>query len=1110
MVRVLALLPLALAAPRQQPKDAPAPKPPGAAAESVEDGKRALAQDRARAQRHFLRALELEPANAAALRELVLASDDDDAAWLWGYALADAVADEAGAVKLDSAARTRLKSDAPFRALPLARAEAVRELARAAARLGPDDPPSVARWLREVAREVARRQPALERKHGKDLDAAAQRCAPKHDAVIAALGSAIDASMARMRPDDALAAARCLHGLAGQASFMDLASPAPDLKASGSAAAKGILRARAALQSKEGAPKSIAELEAMSPEERDVFNAEHADAARPGVAHSPTGLYRIETTCGHATLLATAKRVEDHHARLVRWFGKDPFAGRPGLVRVVPEASDLESEGSPFWWAGGFQSGDATHVRFAHGTGSRLGRVITHELTHRFDSALHPGLPAWAAEGRAVWTGGAYGPDEQESFTEWHASFGAVSEAYRAGYGGVEKLTKLVNGTIDDYRDNYSAGHALWIFLWSWETAEKRLYRARFDRFARGAPPGQGLAEWFASCFADGKEGRPAGMEAFAAAFAEFLKGFWWETRAPWLGRYAANVPSQAADPWIYDAPTWSAVRDRAEPYFGQDHAAEAGRILARVGNPVAATAAFEWALEVDEIEAGAARALARLHEEAGRADAAWILRSRLHRAWPAREPEPPAPTTAKTLGALSKTRSLLSAYADAVGAHRAAGRAGAAAALAADHDRVAALIGSKALPAAPPPVDASSRPAPRWHPGCEPPVAVGAAGFVEDRLKDFEEYRAAGLWHATPGGDLVLGRSAGTLQTGQERGTAQVETFARGREWMTGPFSVRARVRFLTTYASGAAVIGYRRRDRQLRLTYGAGDFLYSTDKKSESDAHALHLGLGDLRERESSRAIGGAITRDVPFDKDRTSFELEVLVDGPSAHLFVNGKHLGSHRAASAIPVEGFVGFATDYGAIAVEGATVQRHRRAAGSDRCACRAWPAPLDVSVASDSPWELVVGQGTRGVPTGDRGTALLWIEALPAPDEEDPSSPAREVADSVERLVERLGSAGFESMTVAVAIPSGAPPDVEKAASEALAARKAAGAVVLRHAPHRGLEAYVAERSDTRDAATPWLLLVDPDGCVRARDLYRRSSGFSNGFRHWARVLRGR
>ena len=64
-----------------------------------------------------------------------------------------------------------------------------------------------------------------------------------------------------------------------------------------------------------------------------------------------------------------------------------PFDGRRGVARIVPEVDDLETEGAPYWWAAGFQSGDRTTVRFSWGTIPGLGRTLTHELTHYASTA---------------------------------------------------------------------------------------------------------------------------------------------------------------------------------------------------------------------------------------------------------------------------------------------------------------------------------------------------------------------------------------------------------------------------------------------------------------------------------------------------------------------------------------------------------------------------------------------------------------------------------------------------------------------------------------------------------------------------------------------------
>jgi hypothetical protein len=134
------------------------------------------------------------------------------------------------------------------------------------------------------------------------------------------------------------------------------------------------------------------------------------------VCLSADGRYRIETTAGIETLLSAARTVDLHHRRLVNWFERDPFENKVGLIRIVPGPADLESEAAPAWWVWGFQRGDETVIRSTWSSTGALGRKLMHHLTRRFDAAIHPGLPAWLAEGRAVWTAHAYGPSSDPAF----------------------------------------------------------------------------------------------------------------------------------------------------------------------------------------------------------------------------------------------------------------------------------------------------------------------------------------------------------------------------------------------------------------------------------------------------------------------------------------------------------------------------------------------------------------------------------------------------------------------------------------------------------------------------------------------------------------------
>jgi hypothetical protein len=125
----------------------------------------------------------------------------------------------------------------------------------------------------------------------------------------------------------------------------------------------------------------------------------------------------------------------------------------------------------------------------------------------------------------------AYGNSTDESFVENHASFGTVEAAFIKGYGSSDKLEKLVSGTIEDYRDNYVAGYALYLYLQTWKENERPLYRERLQAFMEsGRTSKLEPKERFVAHFCDGKAGRPAKLEEFAARFGEYISGFYWKT----------------------------------------------------------------------------------------------------------------------------------------------------------------------------------------------------------------------------------------------------------------------------------------------------------------------------------------------------------------------------------------------------------------------------------------------------------------------------------------------------------------------------------------------------------------------------------------------------
>ncbi|MCZ6598427.1 MAG: hypothetical protein O7B99_12365, partial [Planctomycetota bacterium] len=1022
---------------------------------------------------------------------------DRDALTLWSHAWYAAAADASGKARPKGDARRLVPRDrAALARVAEARALAVEELAKLAEtrrRRGKkrSEELVVAWWAERLALELARPAPALLAAHGAELDHELDVPADPHVPVIAALENAIAAAFANGRYGEAIRAARCLRGLARQASFKDLQGPAPDgMDAVERAAADALARARAALERSSSEPWTVAELERLLAEQGESFTREHASFALPGVALTPRGWYRVETDCGFETLLGVAQTIELHHERLAKWYGEDPFVGREGTCRIVPEAYGLEAEGVPFWWAGGFQGGDVTTMRFACGTIEGLGHGLTHELTHRFDGALYPGQMAWLTEGKAVWTGAAYGGAIDTSFVENHALFGTIERAWIKGYGRLANLEQLIEGTIDDYRDNYFAGYALYVYLKTSRDEEgRKLYAEALEPYMAGSRRGNRRPrEWFERFFADGKDGRPADLEELAGRFEHFISGFYWQDRKPWTKSYTRGVPDTAKwTKYVYDQPTWVWSRVRAEPAFGEAQARQAGELLAELGREDAATAALVWALAVDGRTPAVERELALLLRELGRKDAAWALEQTL--AFPVAAPGAPSPFGKD----LRRTSALLAALREAAESCSADGRALAASALAADHDRLAMWLGAEPLAI---PRPRASAP---LHPFDRPAERLG--GWTEDGLTSYEELRVPHLWYAADDGTLHVGRKKPRAGTGQlDRRAHQRHAFTRSDLWLApGTYKVSCRVQLTTSYVSAAMVIGYARRDRNVRVGFTAGDFLYAIgNKEGAKEIQSVHWSVRGLRTRDG--ALPGSRPRGtVDFGRPRTAFELELLVEDAAVHVYVNGERRGTYHTVDGAPIEGYVGFATSMGAIRVHDVEVQRLDRSELAARADGRAF--------------ELFLNNAFRGgVVPATNGTLVL---RMAQPDDEEAGfefDPEYWIARTVRRgialgeMVERTGT--IQPWVVAV---SEKLEDRHVAAIAAdIAAERGESPVILRY-PHIDPSAPPPEDDPIaeKDLDTNWLVLVDPSGIIRVQEqFFVWSEGFSDKLTHWLAALR--
>jgi hypothetical protein len=1059
------------------------------------------AGDAEAAIRHGLAALELHPASPAILREILAASESSpDARAVFGLALHLALCDARGRPQLERSDKDLLLPKDDARGVAAAQAAAVVELARAAGKLRAAEPGSgvVARFLADLAFDLGRDAPAVLAASAADIDSALADARVDHDLVFRALRALLaarvtatvaagDAAAAERAEFEALdrgvRAARILAGLAAQVGFGDqLEGPEPPALGGLAAEAREALsklQDRAAANA--GEPWTLERLRALGTAERADFTARHATWARPGVGVSPNGLYIVRTTCGYETLVGALATVEQHHARLAQWFGGDPFRERPGLIRIEPEHDGLEASGTPFWWAGGFQSGDVTVVRFAWGSIAGLGRTLTHELTHRFDGTLHPFLPSWLTEGRAVWTGRAYGRVSDAAFVENHLSPWAIQTPFVKGYGGLGKLTKLLDGTIDDYRDNYPAGYALFTYLKTWvDEAGTPLFAEPLGRFLKNGRGGRGdPVGFFAAHFADGEDGRPDGMQAFADGFGEFLRQCY---RYSWgkndrdaqnafiEQRYQLGLPRE--EEWngrVMDAPTFSWARSRAEPWFGQAHALAAARLLAEVGETKAAAAAACWSLQVDGWHPDNAALAVETLEQAGLDAAAWVAASEAAR----RIPSMPAPDgPSPLLGRLSKTKALSKALSEAASEHRAAGRAVAEASLAERHDRLAQAFGLEAIGSG---VDASAL---GLCPGFDNPHELGVFGWVEDGLTGFEERRVAGLWYETGTGDIHVGRAKPKDTTGgTDRAAHQRHAFVRSAEWMApGRYVLRTRIHFTTSYVSGAVVLGWTRRDHNVRIGFEAGDLMYAIGRsEAESKVNRVRLRFSSLWERDGPLP-GGSPSHVIEFDRPSSYVDLEIHVDGPTVECWSEGERVFSYTTPTLSPLEGSIGFAAGQGAYRVQAPTVQRLDRG--------RIVTPDQGAATLAD-----LVQRELPGAPRTETGAIVVWI-----PSEEDHDYLVSEVRRAMYRLALPIREKVELPQEWCVMLPPDLPPEVRKRIDDE-----------IRSVVPEGLP--LVEQSESRPGVSSvWVLFVDAQGFVRSAG--SADVALPDGVRVWARHYR--
>ncbi|MEZ6008035.1 MAG: hypothetical protein R3F05_09720 [Planctomycetota bacterium] len=1044
------------------------------------------------ARKHLAEVLRDYPCAPSVLLDCVRASADapDELVLAWDR-WATAVADKAGRIDLTKEVKALSGcDDGARREVEKARARAAADVVKAMGSLRGPAALLVARAYDLLLDDLLEGAVALQAEH-RDARAKARakvaESAPSLvDAITKAAGRGSRPEQARMR----FRLGRALLGLAAQARFKLPDGPDKGGDVWRRLGERLVHEAEQELAEAQMEPLTLEALKAMDADAIDAFNKAHADFATPGRSITPTGRYEIVTASGHGVLLAATEQAEVIHARLARWFGSDPFENKRGLIRIVSSWAELEREDAPFWWAKGFQQGSITRIHVALESPVGLVRTLAHELTHRFDGVFHAGQPAWMSEGRAVYAEGAFEQLDTPDLDPLYAD-GDRLHATGGHYRTAWWLSRLVNGKLEDYRDNYTAGHALWVYLSTWPPGQPGMFREPLDDWMAsfGGGSRDPVAD-FTARFCDGKDGRPADFEEMCTAFGAFIDGFHEDPPPPWKARYRL-VNDTRREGRFLDTPALPRTRQREEPRFGQDHLVEAARALADLGEAKVAIALLAWGLAWDEIVGEDLDLLLRLLvDEREAAGAAYVRLERQRHAGVA-DPEVVARIDGTALGRPLVT-GFLRQVADAAVLRDSQGAPQAASRFVRLHDRVGAWVGVAPLDVAVPAAAGL-------------PTRLDAEGWTSAPLVGFGEDTVSDRWMVTPEGDLVVGRKE-AVTAGLQRDAPWADVFVRSNRTARADVRLRLRLHFLTPHVEGAIVVGHERYDRNTQIRFSGGE--------------PPREGLPPMREVLIKRA-SWSVTTLRPYDyvlggwsaDGMVSFaernRCDVVVDVRRSHVtcWVDGVEAARLADAEGRPVDGHIGFAVRTGAIRIESATLEDLVGPPTPD-ARLEATPSLLRPRLAMGH-WAL--GRVLEGLPIGAHGRVVVWLpQGAHGEGKEFLALEAKELTALAKRIVGEIDGLHHEADLVVV-VPSVWPDAARAAVAAALEAGAGAGrSAVFEHAERPG-----ASESEEGWGRSPVYLFVDARGIVRCLDergwptlKERDGSGWNPWFR-WMRYTRG-
>jgi hypothetical protein len=314
--------------------------------------------------------------------------------------------------------------------------------------------------------------------------------------------------------------------------------------------------------------------------------------------------------------------------------------------------------------------------------------------------------------------------------------------------------------------------------------------------------------------------------------------------------------------------------------------------------------------------------------------------------------------------------------------------------------------------------------------------------------------------------GRLVLGRAKpAPARSGRIRDAGIRRVFVRDREFHEGTWSVRTRIRLLTSVFEAYLVLGHTRHDRGMSVRLSGGDWLFQNRRRPEATPlDGVRVVLTDHRPFDPTSILLSEVGAVTPA---RDEFELEVDVSGPLVRVRIDGRPVLTHRRTTGDPVEGHLGFGLTRGVVSLLDPEVRHHRVLGDGRVCPCAGHDEAIRFDRPISFPLATCVGRRVIGLPVSPTGTLLLWYADWKA----FRGDAAAVVRRAVEHSRKRFSLLDLP-IEVAVALPPGARTEDE------IPAATEVGVAPDRLVLHRG-------HSGPIWGGGPAWLLVDDRGIVR-------------------------